>query len=95
MCLEQHPPLPGPETQMHCCPTFRKVPPEAVSVGPSERCGEPTTEKQAVFDNSWTLMLSVYTNMENTVFPMGQAKSVNTPLRHGDKSLNLGDIWKH
>lgn len=31
---------------MHCCPTFQKVPPEAVSVGPSERCGEPTTEAE-------------------------------------------------
>jgi len=78
MCLEQHPPLPGPETRTHCCPTSQKVPPKAVSVGPSKSCGEPTTEEQLLFDNSWILMLSVYPNMENTVFPMGQAKSVNT-----------------
>lgn len=78
MCLEQHPPLLGPESQMHCCPTFRKAPPKAVSVGPNERHGEPTTEEQLVFDKPWTLMLSVYTNMENTGFPMGQGNSINT-----------------
>lgn len=64
MCLEQHPPLSGPETQMHSCSTFQKVLPKAVFDGPSERCGEPTTEKELVFENSWTLELNVYTNME-------------------------------
>lgn len=64
MCLEHYPPLPGPETRTHCCPTFRKVPPKAVSVEPSERCGEPTIKEQLVFDNSWTLTLSVDTSLE-------------------------------
>ena len=67
MCSEQHPLLPGPETQMHFCPTFQKVPPEAVCVGPSERCGEPITEEQLLFDNSWTQMVSVYTSTEMAV----------------------------
>lgn len=95
MCLEQHPPLLGPESQMHFCPTSQKVPPEAVAVEPSKRHGEPTTEEEVVTGNSWTLTLSTYTNMESPRFAKAQGKSVYTQLKPGHKTLNLGNSWKH